>query len=418
MKTRLIPALGPQGAVRLHRRLVLRTLRIAEAACRACHAQLEARFDGANEAAMHHWLGDDFRCRPQVEGDLGKRMAGAFEDSFREGSRATIIIGTDCPGLTPQILATAFETLAQHPVVFGPATDGGYYLVGLVREIPELFRGIPWGSNRVLAESVQILKANGVTPGLLAQLDDIDRPEDLEVWRRLNEAESLGARQLSVIIPALNEQDHIIDILESVQRGLPLEIVVADGGSTDNTCKLAAGFGACVISGKPGRARQMNAGAAKAAGTLLLFLHADTILPQGWSRVVIETLQRPGVVAGAFGFGVAGDFRGKRILEWAANWRSRWRQMPYGDQALFLRRDVFEEEGGFADLPIMEDYEFVRRLRGQGRILTVKERARTSARRWLRLGVIQTTLRNRLMIVAYHLGVRPHKLVKIYRRGA
>ncbi len=189
VKTRLMPALGAEGAARVHRRLVLRTLRTAEAACRKCQAEFEVHFDGARAEAMHHWLGDGCRCRPQAEGDLGQRLARAFDESFDAGSPATVIIGGDCPGLTPEILATAFETLARNPVVLGPATDGGYYLVGLVRAMPELFRGISWGGDRVLAESLEILKAGGMTPGLLPPLDDIDRPADLEVWRRCAEAE-------------------------------------------------------------------------------------------------------------------------------------------------------------------------------------------------------------------------------------
>src|SRR5882724_6468892 len=142
VKTRLIPALGPEGAVALHRRLVLRTLRSAEIACRSCNADLEIRFEGGTEEYIHHWLGDEFICRPQHEGDLGDRMAATFEGSFGAGSKAAIIIGSDCPSLTSGLLAEAFEKLESHSVVIGPAVDGGYYLIGLARHIPELFRSV------------------------------------------------------------------------------------------------------------------------------------------------------------------------------------------------------------------------------------------------------------------------------------
>src|SRR5215510_8888068 len=107
VKTRLIPALGAEGAAALHRRLVLRTLRTAEIACGLCEADLEIRFDGGSEEGFHHWLGDRFLCVPQSGGDLGDRMASAFEESFKAGSCATIIIGSDSPGLSPELLGAA-----------------------------------------------------------------------------------------------------------------------------------------------------------------------------------------------------------------------------------------------------------------------------------------------------------------------
>jgi rSAM/selenodomain-associated transferase 2 len=220
-----------------------------------------------------------------------------------------------------------------------------------------------------------------------------------------------------VIIPTLNEAGSILASLKSVQQESPHEVIVVDGGSADATCPLAADSGARIVVSKARRATQMNAGAARATGDLLLFLHADTTLPRLWSRLVAGALGSSGVSAGAFGFAIAADFSGKRIVEWGTNWRSRRRQMPYGDQALFLRRELFEEEGGFADLPIMEDYEFVRRLRRRGRIVTLAERAITSGRRWQQLGVFRTTLRNQLMIAGYHLGICPDTLASAYRRA-
>jgi len=416
VKTRLIPALGPDGSVRLHRRLVLRTLRSAQAAACACKAQLELHFDGADRDAVHSWLGDSWICQPQVAGDLGERMASAFEKGFRDGAGAIVLVGSDCPGLSEEILRSAFESLEHNPVVLGPATDGGYYLVGLGRPVPELFRGIPWGGDRVLAQSIEKLKRIGITPALLPELPDIDRPADLEVWKRLDASESARPPRVSVIIPALNEAAAIVATLQSVRRESPHEVIVVDGGSSDNTVQLAADHGAQVISSKPGRARQMNAGAAKARGDTLLLLHADTRLPADWHALVLETLARPGVIAGAFGFEIDAPIVGKRILEWGTNLRSRWRQIPYGDQGLFLKRAVFEEEGGFGMLPIMEDYEFIRRLRRRGKIVTLGQSAVTSGRRWQRVGLLRTLLLNQLIIAGYHFGVSPGRLASFYRK--
>lgn len=216
-------------------------------------------------------------------------------------------------------------------------------------------------------------------------------------------------------MPALNEAEHIARALEAARQGSPHELIVVDGGSADGTRELAAQAGASVLSAATGRSRQMNAGAVKATGNSLLFLHADTLLPPNWKQVVSGALQRPAVAAGAFRFRIAEQFAGKWIVESTTNLRSRWFQQPYGDQALFLRCSLFEELGGFANLPIMEDYELVRRLRRRGRVITVAETALTSGRRWRSLGVFRTTLTNKLVVAGYHLGVPLKTLARLYR---
>ncbi len=414
-KTRLIPALGPEGAAALHRRLVLRTLRTAREACRVLPADLEVHFDGDTEQAMSHWLGNDARFFPQCVGDLGERMASAFEESFRAGSAATVIVGSDCPGLSPDAIISAFASLRETPTVLGPAQDGGYYLIGLSRPIPELFRGIPWGTDRVLADSLAVLQRQISKVSLLNPLADIDRPEDLPIWRQLASSEDVCLDRVSVIIPALNEECHIAATMRAVSQSPCHEVIVVDGTSTDATEQRAKEAGATVLTSKPGRARQLNAGAARAEGASLLFLHADTLLPPGWTEALVRTLRMPRVAAGAFRFRIAGNFRGKSFIEWTTGIRSCWLQRPYGDQGLFLTRALFEEMGGFADLPIMEDYEFTGRLGRRGRIVTVREPALTSPRRWQTLGVLRTTLRNQWMLAGYHLGVTPQKLAARYR---
>jgi rSAM/selenodomain-associated transferase 2 len=310
----------------------------------------------------------------------------------------------------------AFASLKTSRVVFGPATDGGYYLIGLAQLVPELFQGVAWGTETVLAESLQILQRLGIKPTLLDRLDDLDRPEDVAAWQQMAKVEEGDLTKVSVIIPALNEAGQIQKAIESARGGKPHEILVVDGGSTDDTVQLARKSGAILIQSAPGRARQMNAGVARANGTTLLFLHADTILPVNWLRVVSETLAQPGVVAGSFGFRIGEDFFGRRLVEWTTNLRSRWFQNPYGDQTQFLRRALFEELGGFADLPIMEDYELNQRLRRHGRVATSATAAITSGRRWQRLGLLRTTLINRMMVAGYRLGVCPRKLARFYRR--
>ena len=414
VKTRLIPALGPDGAAALHRRLVLRTLRTCRAACESHGVDLEIYYAGDDPGAMEHWLGSQLQFRAQCAGDLGQRMAGAFADSFAEGSPATVIIGSDCPDLTSHRLGEAFTALGSHPVVFGPATDGGYYLIGLARPTPELFQGIAWGTDQVMAQSQAILARLGIIPALLPPLADVDRPEDAAAWQRRGVAET-GLDRISVILPTLNEAAHLAATLECVHTGSPAEVIVVDGGSADGTPDLARRAGAKVISSPPGRARQMNAGAAEATGDVLVFLHGDTLLPSGWEDTIRRTLTSSDVAAGAFSFRIREAFPGRLIVEWGTNLRSRLLQCPYGDQALFLRRPLFDELGGFANLPIMEDYELTGRLRRRGRVVTIDASISTSGRRWVRLGALRTTVTNLSIIAGYHLGVNPARLARFYR---
>jgi len=229
----------------------------------------------------------------------------------------------DAAALTSDVLAAAFDLLKNNPVVFGPATDGGYYLVGLTKLVPELFQSVTRGTETVLAKSLQILERTGIRPAQRIPLDDLDRLEDLASWRRIVEPEDADLSRVSVIIPALNEAAHIGATLQSVCADRPHEIILVDGGSTDDTRASAEAAGATVIQSKPGRARQMNVGAARATGNVLLFLHADTLLPNDWTRIGQESLGQPGVVAGSFGFRIAEQFAGRRLVEWTTNLRAR-----------------------------------------------------------------------------------------------
>lgn len=230
---------------------------------------------------------------------------------------------------------------------------------------------------------------------------------------------------ISIILPVLNEAATIEETLTRVQNASDVEVIVVDGGSRDETVPianhlskiLAPSLKIVVISTAAGRANQMNAGAAVARGDILLFLHADTHLPTGFETLVRQALQIPGTVAGAFELQIDGQLRGLRLVEKMVNVRSRFFSMPYGDQAIFLKATVFHELGGFPNLPIMEDFELMRRLKRQGQITIVPAPVLTSGRRWQKLGVIKTTIINQLIITGYFLGISPSKLVLWYRQG-
>ena len=221
-------------------------------------------------------------------------------------------------------------------------------------------------------------------------------------------------KDISVVIPALNEAETIGPALASAQNFNGIELIVVDGGSQDKTPEVAQSSGAQVLHSLPGRARQMNAGAEAAQGEFLVFLHADTSLPAGFADHVRRILTTPGVAAGAFELKIDASSPGLRIIEAVANWRSRYLKMPYGDQAIFLRKNIFNESGGFPEIPIMEDFQLVRQVRRQGQIVMAPAAVLTSPKRWQRVGPWRVTLINQAVILGFFLGVKPERLARWY----
>jgi rSAM/selenodomain-associated transferase 2/rSAM/selenodomain-associated transferase 1 len=421
-KTRLIPLMGPEGAAAFQRRLTERAAAVASEAQARRRLDVEIRYEGGSGALMDRWLGRRFICRPQGPGDIGERMQQSLAKAFEEGAARAVLIGSDIPGISAAILGAAFDALHAAGLVLGPATDGGYYLIGCRESSFQaasscLEPGVAWGTSAVLAQTLDRARSAGLTPVLLETLADTDRPEDLAGAMRVLGA-GPGRRDLSVVVPALNETGHIAATLAPLLENPRVEVIVADGGSTDETVSTARSLGARVLECRPPRALQMNAGAAAAAGAILVFLHADTRLPHDFENEIRRTLRKTVVAAGAFQLKIDSAGAGLRIVERGANLRSRLLQLPYGDQAIFLARERFWEAGGFAPLPIMEDYELVRRLRRRGRIALAAGCAVTSARRWQRLGTFNTWILNQRIVAAYLLGTPAETLAAWYRPRA
>ncbi len=215
---------------------------------------------------------------------------------------------------------------------------------------------------------------------------------------------------ISVIIPALNEEQAIEGTLRSLGGSGIDEVILVDGGSTDGTVEIAEALGAQILRGPANRGLQQNIGAQRAKGSILLFLHADTVLPQGFADQVRTVLATPGTSAGAFRFRLDASGWKMRLVERVVAIRCLAFGLPYGDQAIFMARAVFDQAGRFADMPVMEDFDLIRRLRKLGNITLADGAAITSARRWSRQGIWHVTLRHQVCILGYYLGISPQRL--------
>ncbi|TWT60347.1 TIGR04283 family arsenosugar biosynthesis glycosyltransferase [Rubinisphaera italica] len=223
---------------------------------------------------------------------------------------------------------------------------------------------------------------------------------------------------ISIVIPALNEAERIGRLIDSL-RNLPdfgelnCEIIVVDGGSQDETFEAAKNAD-LVLKSSRGRAIQQNTGTEQARGEILLFLHADCELTAGTLLDAKSQLVKPGVIAGCFSQKIDAASYRYRAMEWGNRQRVRWLGWSYGDQGLYLKRDIFNSLGGFPQEPFLEDLIFSKRLRKLGRIAVSRQKIIVSPRRWQKQGLFRQTLRNWTIITLAHCGVSPTRLAKMY----
>lgn len=221
--------------------------------------------------------------------------------------------------------------------------------------------------------------------------------------------------ELSIIIPVLNEASEIAQLLQRLQhfRAQGSEIIVVDGGSADATLQLAAPLADRVCAAPTGRGSQMNAGAAVARGGILLFLHADTRLPEAALASIRQAMER-GAAWGRFDVHIEGKAAGLALVAAMMNWRSRLTGIATGDQAVFVSRNAFVQLGGFPDIPLMEDIVFSKKMRAMGRPACLDEKVTTSGRRWEKHGVWRTIVLMWTLRLRFFLGSSPRQLAREY----
>lgn len=216
---------------------------------------------------------------------------------------------------------------------------------------------------------------------------------------------------VSIVIPTLNEA-HSLPATIAAAEHPDVELIVVDGGSTDETIEVAEALGARVVRSPRGRGPQLAAGAAFAAGKFLLFLHADAVLPADYLPGMLRAMVDPECVVGAFRLRIDGDGWVLRVIEWGARVRCGWLGLPYGDQGLFVRASVYRDLGGFLPLSSMEDLEFVRRAAKRGEVRTLEREVTVSARAWRQHGVLRFTCGNLVCSIALFAGVPPERVAR------
>lgn len=223
----------------------------------------------------------------------------------------------------------------------------------------------------------------------------------------------------SIIVPVFHEGERINDLIESLNRldsDKSLEIIVVDGSQERDTLRTIHSNRVIKISSEQGRAKQMNAGALVAKGEILIFLHADTELPVRALKKIDSLKDRREYVGGAFDLGIKSDKLIFRVIGTLSSWRSRLNRIPFGDQAIFIRKEYFDQIGGYKEIPLMEDVELMRRIkRSENKIWIFNDRVMTSPRRWEKEGVIYCTLRDWTLQTLYFLGLSPDKLSRFYK---
>jgi uncharacterized protein len=375
----------------------------------------------------HQYWDTPFILSQMQSDNLGDRLQHTVAHLRKSGFNLVYIIGSDAPTLPISHILDCQKLLEHHDVVLGPARDGGFYLLGTKHDLPNS-TAIPWSTDQVFADFKALCQQHALSVGVGPSWYDVDTVADLKRLKADLEPTTPARKQLhdwlenlpkvSIVIPVLNEGEHIKTLIQQLQQLHPApEIIIVDGGSEDNT------WDTCDLEGikrlqmiKANRALQMNRGAEHATGNILLFLHADCQLSQTSYTAMIDQFTDDAIKGGCFSYHLAGSEN---------NWRYRWinfgvwlrvklLKLPYGDQGYFVRKNIFDTVGPFKILPLLEDVEWFSRLKKNNKIVILKETLMTSARRIQHRGWIRSSMMNNLIVCLHFCKARPHFLARLY----
>src|SRR5271157_456 len=390
VKTRLASAIGDDRALRVYRRL----LEYTRSTTRGIISKKFLFYSDWVETS-DAWDNEVYDKRLQLGSNLGERMWQAFETAFTEfkggPNNKVVIIGSDCMEITAALIDAAFQLLDDHDLAIGPASDGGYYLLGMKQMHPELFENKTWSSETVLNDTIEDAVRLGMSYAELPVLSDIDELDDLLCSPLRGMAGMTASLKLSIIIPARNEARNIGSTIRMLaSRSTPgniKEIIVVDGESTDDTAGIAAKAGVRVIKSRKGRGRQLQIGGAVATGDVLYFLHVDCVPPRGFDRLILDAVHA-GYRSGCFKLRFDVVHPILRFTAWFSRFGHQW--FRAGDESLFVEKGVFMEAGGYDPTrAIMEDVEIIPRLKKLAAFTVIQHSIISSARRYIIKGIFR-----------------------------
>jgi rSAM/selenodomain-associated transferase 2/rSAM/selenodomain-associated transferase 1 len=420
VKTRLAAGIGPAPASQIYEKLLRATLGVA-ADFKWKHPAVDLfvfftppeKRNEILEAFPGPW-----NFLYQQGGHLGERMGEAIQQVMGRGFSQVLLVGTDLAEPRAEDFDEAFQALDEGYSALGPASDGGFYLIGLDRPCPSVFQPQVWGTGEVLVRTERLLTRAGLRVKRLREKRDIDSPEDIEVLEENPEFRT----DLSVIIPTLGSIEQLEPFLQRLRKQIwpddEIIVVQAQGaeqpGGPHDPIQIAQQI--LAVASPRGRGLQLNRGAGAAKGGLLFFLHDDSVPPPNFAYSVRKLCRMPQAALGCFRLAFSPS---TPALGWIARWanlRTRLFDLPYGDQGIFCRREVYDQVGGFKKPHLMEDVDFVRNCRRRGHILVLHDSMTTSPSRYLRHGILRASLRNHLTMLLYRLGVSDRKLYEYYYR--
>lgn len=417
VKTRLGRDIGPGRAMNLYQKLLRRTLGIASDFKLSQDNQDDVDLflffsPPERKAILRKAYPGPWEFVPQANGHLGERMGAAFRDVFSKGYEQLVLIGTDVADLTVSDLTDAFRFLKGREVVLGPAQDGGFYLIGLTLPFEKIFRFDSWSHSSIFERTLRCVDDAGLRVRTLSERRDIDQAEDLIHIKD----QPFFSDQISIIIPFVGRTVQLAPLIDSLEAQLwpGDEVIIVKGDGFPERRIEDITHNTRLVSAPRGRGIQLSHGAGLGEGNLFWFLHADTVPPPNFGYHIRKLSHTTDAVLGCFELDYGASRLSLQLVAKLANLRTRYLRLPYGDQGLFCRREVFEKVGGLRKQFLFEDVDFIRACKKLGKIMIIPQPLFSSPQRYLIGGILRTSCKNQLLMLLYLLGMNDRSLYSLY----